>query len=142
MNSEPLSESMPRIGKGNWPRRVARSPRHVDRGLVRDRAVHRPARCDVGHREGEAELPERVPALMSDEVDLEKARCLLVPLRPGANRDLGLEQRAGLGMGAAVGREQSPGGREATVDRGGRHRDEAAGLNIAQGRARHRDAAR
>ncbi len=107
MNSEPLSESMPRIGKGKTPGVLDRLG-DPDRRLVRHRAVHRPARRDVGHGEGEAELPEGVPALVADEVDLDEARAGLVPLRPGADRDLGLEQRAGLGVAATHGTARGP----------------------------------
>jgi hypothetical protein len=61
--------------------------------------------------------PKGLPPLMSDEVDLDKARTSVVPLRPGADRDLGLEQCARLGVRSAMGNEGLSKRCEATVDR-------------------------
>ena len=103
----------------------------ADRRLVRHRAVDRPARGDVGHREGEAELPEGVAALVADEVDLDEARDVLVPLRPGADRDLGLEQRAGLGVARGPGTRRAP-------SRRARRRSIVAALIVHEQRAPRR----
>ena len=60
--------------------------------------------------------PTRVAPLVADEVDLDKAGPVLVPLGPGADRDLGLEQGAGLRVATpprhkASPRRTEPGGR-------------------------------
>ena len=117
MNSAPLSESIPRIGKGKHRASAVDGLGDPDRRLVGDRAVHRPARGDVGHRQGEAELPERVPALVPDEVDLDEAGSSLVPLRPGPDRYLRLEQAPGLGVGAPADLGEELGTLEPAVDR-------------------------
>ena len=71
---------------------------HPDRSLVLHRAIDSRACRDVGEGEREAELAARVAPLVADEVDLDEPGFVLVPLGPGADRDLGLEQRAGLGV--------------------------------------------
>ena len=97
MNSEPLSESMPQMGKGNW-RQVLDGFADPDGRLVGDRSVDGPAGGDVRHGQGEAELPEEVPTFVADQVDLDEAGNHVVPLRPGADGDLGLEEGSRLGV--------------------------------------------
>jgi hypothetical protein len=60
--------------------------------LVPHGPVHRPAGGDVGHRQGEAELPEAVASFVADQINL------VVPLGPGPDRDLGFQEGAGLGV--------------------------------------------
>src|SRR5277367_5161869 len=106
----------PEDREGKGPTSVLDRFGDKDRRLVGDRAVDRPARGDVGHSEGEAELPEAVPTLVADEVDLDKAGQSLVPLRPGPDGDLGLEQRTRLGMSAATQLGEDLGASKAAVD--------------------------
>ena len=75
-----------REGEPRW--RLVDGLDHLAGGLVLHRAVHRPARRDIGHGQGEAELAARVPDLVAHEVDLDEARLVLGPLGPGANGDL------------------------------------------------------
>jgi hypothetical protein len=101
MNSDPLSESIPRIGNGNLPSAYCRAANTHFLGLVRDRPVHRPSGRDIRHGQGKAELSGRHAALMPDQINLNEPGHRVVPVRPGPHRDLRLQQRAGLGMGPA-----------------------------------------
>ena len=92
-------------GEGELGNDVLEGLEHPDGRLVLDRAVDRPARGDVGDREGETELAARVAPFVADQVDFDEPGRVLVPLGPGAYRDLGLEQRPGLGVGASPGHE-------------------------------------
>src|SRR5674476_1687430 len=74
---------------------------HPDLRLVLHRSVDGPTGGNVSNRKGEAELATGVAALVADQVDLHEPRQILAPLGPGADRDLGLEQRARLGVGAS-----------------------------------------
>ena len=94
--------------------------------------VHRPAGGDVGHREGEAELAEAVAALVADQVDLHKARDRVVPLGPGADRDLGFQQGPRLGVGPSARDQFRPLAREFAVDRRGAHAHQQAGLLVGE----------
>jgi hypothetical protein len=51
-------------------------------GLVPYWPIHRPPGAHIGHRQREAELAEAVAALMTAQVDLDKPRDGVVPLRP------------------------------------------------------------
>jgi hypothetical protein len=61
MNSEPLSESMPRIGEGELGDDVFDGLEDPDSGLVLDRAVYGPTGENVSNGEGKAELAAQLP---------------------------------------------------------------------------------
>ena len=100
--------------------------------MLAHRAVHRPARGHVGDGQGEAELTEAVPALVADEVDLGKARTSVIPLRPGADRDLGLEQRPRLGVAVTTEGGEDLGTFKAAVDGRRAHLYEQLRLGVAE----------
>jgi hypothetical protein len=85
----------------------------------------------------------RVAALVTDQVDLHEPWLVLVPLRPGTDRDLGLEQRAGLSPGPASQRQPGPLAGQPPVDRRSGHRHQPGGDIVADaqlaGPAQHRD---
>src|SRR5665647_882204 len=89
------------------------------------------ASSDIGNRERVGVLTDRVAALMTDQVDLHKTGCRVVPLRPGADRDGVLEQRTGLGVATATQRHRSPVRRQALVHRGRRHGRQSGGQFVA-----------
>ena len=68
--------------------------------LVRQGPVHGPA--DRNIREREAELAGTVRAVVADQIDLDKTRHRVVPRGSGTDRDLGLQQGSGLGVGTAM----------------------------------------
>jgi len=97
MNSDPLSESIPLIGKGNAAP-ISRSAANTQRwALFFTAPGFGPAGGDVGDVQALAEVPSRVAALVPDTVDLDIAGLVLIPVGPGPDRDLALEQRTGLG---------------------------------------------
>ena len=98
MNSRSLTESTSITGNGMiWAGLVQRSDDPLA-GLVMHTAVLGPAGRDVGDRERVAVLPDRVAALVTDQVDLNEPGDGVIPLRSGADRDRVLEQRPGLGV--------------------------------------------
>jgi hypothetical protein len=91
MNSLPLSESMPSSGNGN-PAWISTSAQNTCRAaLVRTlRTSVQPVAMSVTVSEGEVAVV--VPALVTDQVDLDEPRPGLVPVGPGPHRDLRLQQ--------------------------------------------------
>lgn len=75
---------------------------HVLLRLIAHRPVHRPTGADIGDGQGEAEFAVAVAAFMSHQINLDKSGDHVIPFSPRANRNLGLEQRARLGMGPAM----------------------------------------
>ena len=100
MNSLPLSESIPSSGNGNAAWISTRAAEHVPGGLVAHRADLGPAGGDVGHGQRAGEVAVVVPALVADQVDLDEPGPVLIPVGPGPDRDLGLQQRPRLGVGS------------------------------------------
>src|SRR5665647_462049 len=90
-------------------RKAAWAESSLPRSQVNDRR-------DVSHGEGEAELPARVAALVTDQVDLHKARTVLVVIGPGPHRYPRLQQRPRLGMAAALEDQRGPGSGQPAVD--------------------------
>src|SRR5450759_3079027 len=76
--------------------------------LVAHALVLSPPSGDIGHRQREAELPTGVASLVSHQVDLHKARGVLVMISPRPHRDPGLQQRPRLGMRPALEDEFGP----------------------------------
>ena len=113
-------------------------------GFVLHRAVHRPPGRNVSDRQGKAELTRRVPALMTDEIDLDEPGNCVVPVRPRPDRDLRLQQRARLRMGPAPRHHLRPLRCKPTVDRGSADTHEQVGFIVgeitvtAQHRHQHR----
>jgi hypothetical protein len=72
----------------------------VDEFALLGLALHRlgfgPGRANVSYREGLTEISTRIAALMSNAVALHKPGHFIVPVRPGLERDLRLQQRPGL----------------------------------------------
>lgn len=101
-------------------------------GLVPHRPVHGPARGDVCHRQGAAELPEAVASFVAHQVDLHEPRDGVIPFGPGADRDLGFEQRARLGMGPSPREKFCPFAGEFPVDGRCAHLHQQSGLFIGQ----------
>jgi hypothetical protein len=66
--------------------------------LVPHGPVHGPSGGNVSDCQGEAEFPEAVASLVADQIDLHESRDGVVPLGPGPDRDLGFQERAGLGV--------------------------------------------
>src|ERR1700739_567138 len=118
MNSEPLSESMPRMGKGITAVMSSRAAMTHLRALVGTlRFSVQPVATSVTVRvqtcspgvpavmadpvdldENRARVaPAPAPAVMADQVDLDETRHRVVPVGPRAQRDLTLEHGAGLG---------------------------------------------
>jgi hypothetical protein len=58
------------------------------RALFLTERFWRPAGRDVGDRQGVAVIAEGVAAFVPDQVDLDEPGHGVVPLRPGADRDL------------------------------------------------------
>ena len=95
---------------------------HVFGGPVRHRAVLGPAGGDIGDRQRERMASTPVAAVVPDRVDLDEPGSGVVPLGPGAHRDLAFEQRSRLGahtppelvFGSLIG--------QAAIDGGRRHR--------------------
>jgi hypothetical protein len=75
-------------------------------------------------------LAEQRSTVVADQVDLNEPGPLIVPVGPGADRDLGLQQRPGFGVGSAPHREPGPFHREPAVDGGGAHADQQVGLGV------------
>jgi hypothetical protein len=98
MNSVPLSESIPRIGNGNRPNACCSAASTHFWAFVRHGAVHRPAGGDICDGQREAVLPGRGAAFVADEIDFHEPGHRVVPIRPGPDRDLGLQQGPGLRM--------------------------------------------
>ncbi len=61
---------------------------HPFAGHVGHRAVLGPAGGDVSHGQGVGVIPDRVAALVADQVDLDEPWHRIIPLRPGPDRDL------------------------------------------------------
>jgi hypothetical protein len=99
-------------------------------GFVPHGPVHRPPGRDVGHGQGEAELPEAVSAFVADQIDLHKPWDRVVPLGPGPDGDLGFQQRAGLGVGPAPREQFRPFAGELPVDRRRAHAHQQLGLPV------------
>jgi hypothetical protein len=70
---------------------------------------------------------------VTDQVDFDEPGHILAPLRPGADRDLGLEQGAGLGVCTSPREQFGPLGGKVVIDAGGRHGDQGSGVCVAQG---------
>ncbi|WP_200837455.1 hypothetical protein [Ruania rhizosphaerae] len=92
---------------------------HV-RALLRNARFWRPPGGDVGDGDGEGVgvLSQGVAALVADQIDLDEPRHGVVPLRPGADRDLVLEQRPGLGVRVTSQRQFRAVSGQAAVHRG------------------------
>ena len=90
-------------------------------GLVPHRLRLGPTGENVCDREGLSELAAGVTALVADQVDLHEPRRLLIPVRPGTDRDLGLQQGPGLGTGTALQLQAPALPGQPAVDRGRRH---------------------
>src|SRR5512144_3279013 len=75
---------------------------HPFAGLVAHAAVLRPAGGDVGDGQRPGVLTGGVAAVVGDQVDLDEPGHRVVPVRPGPDRDLALQQRAGFGARAAL----------------------------------------
>ncbi|GAP55824.1 hypothetical protein AHiyo6_23890 [Arthrobacter sp. Hiyo6] len=69
MNTDPLSESFPRIGNGNRSRACCSAADHPLLGLVRHGPVHRPPGGDIRDRQSETELPGRDASFVADKID-------------------------------------------------------------------------
>jgi hypothetical protein len=69
---------------------------------------------------------------MTDQVDLDKPRRLLIPLGPGPDRDLGLQQATGLGTRTALQLQTLAFPSQPPIDRGRRHPAQLRGLRVAQ----------
>ncbi len=63
--------------------------------------IYRPPGRNVSDRLGETVFARRLAALMANQVDLHKPGDRIVPLGPGADRNLRLQQCPRLGMGPA-----------------------------------------
>ena len=100
MNSLPLSNRSPAAGTAGSSRSPpARSSTHWRALLRTDRFSVHPVAMSVTV-ERVAVLPDRVAALVADQVDLHEARHRVVPLRPVRIAIGVLQQRAGLGVPA------------------------------------------
>ena len=76
--------------------------KHVHLSLVARGGALGPARFDVGEVERPGMFAARIAAVMGDQVHLGEAGTVFVPLGPGANRNLILEQGARLGAAARL----------------------------------------
>jgi len=99
-------------------------------GLVPHGPVHCPSGGNVGHGQGETELPEAVASLVADEIVLHKSRDGVIPLGPSPDRDLGLQRGAWRGMGPAPRKEFGPFAGEFAVDGRGAHAYQQVGLGV------------
>jgi len=101
MNSLPLSLSLstPMIGNGMIIAISSSAAITRRRPLFLTERFWRPAGRDVGDRQGVAVIAEGVAAFVPDQVDLDEPGHGVVPLRPGADRDLGLQQRRSIVAG-------------------------------------------
>ena len=90
MNSEPLSESMPRIGNGNWEMTYSMASKTQIAALfLTDRLMVHPVKTSVTVRVKQNSPLELPP--VADQVDFDEPGHIFAPLGPGADRDLGLE---------------------------------------------------
>ena len=87
--------------KGNFPGNISERFKDPPLSLGLESTSFRPARGDVGEIKRMDHLRARNTAIMSHEIDFDKAWRSLVPLREGSDRDLMLEQSTGLGGGAS-----------------------------------------
>ena len=134
MNSDPLSQSTPRIGNGivcgdviegcqyvSWP-----SCQAIERFSVQPVAIS--VTVNV-----KAWRSTAVAAVVEDRVDLDEAGHSVIPFGPGTHRDLAFEQRSRLGahpssdlvFGSFIG--------QTTIDGGRRHRHQQRRGLIADG---------
>ena len=81
---------------------VVQRGEHPFAGLVAHAAVLGPAGGDIGDGQRASVLTGGVAAVVADQVDLDEPGHRVVPVRPGADRDLALEQRPRLGVRAAL----------------------------------------
>ena len=97
MNSDPLSESTPRIGNGILrAMSLSAASTHLAVLSGTERFSVQPVAMSVTvsvKRMGSG----RVAAVVADQVDLDEPGSRVVPLGPGAHRDLAFEQRSRLG---------------------------------------------
>jgi hypothetical protein len=77
-------------------------------------------------------VPEAVAALVADEVDLDKARAGLVPFQLGPYRDLGLEQKPGLGVAVATQAGEGLYALKAAIDSRRAHLHEQLSLGVGE----------
>ncbi len=118
MNPPPLSQVDAEQREGQLPTHVEQRLEGPPPGAVAHDARLGPAAGHVGHAERVGELAAGVATLVPDEVDLDEAGPVLVPLGEGAHRDLALQQAARLGVAhtleaqaAALGGRQAVDGR-------------------------------
>jgi hypothetical protein len=79
-----------------------------------------PPGCDADQIERLAELTSGVATVVGDQVDLAEPRSPIVPLAEGADRDLALQDRPGLGPGASAHPQAGPLGCQQAIDARGR----------------------
>ncbi|HEV8055954.1 MAG TPA: hypothetical protein VGP51_05665, partial [Nocardioidaceae bacterium] len=132
MNSDPLSESIPMIGNGKASVMCHQRCEHPPLGLVLHRGGLGPGNANVSHVRVLTEITRGIPALVTHAVDLVEAGLLLIPVRPGADRDLGLQQGAGLGTRAAPQLQPLAFSGQLAVDRGRAHRGQLRGSLLGQ----------
>src|SRR6266516_4863516 len=96
MNSDPLSESRPAIGKRKRVRDVDQGLADPALCLVLEGSHLRPTRCDAGQIERVAMVASGVAAVVGDQIYLAEPRTGVIPLGESPDRDLAPEDRTGL----------------------------------------------
>jgi len=89
------------------------------------------ARAAAGPPDRLARLTFGVAALVTDQIDLHEPGHSVVPLSPGPDRDLALQQRPRLSVGAALQGHRGPRRSEPPVHRRGRHHHQQASQLVA-----------
>lgn len=103
-----------------------------DGRLVGGGPANRPAGADGGHSQGEAEVPRGVAPFVARQVDLDETEGGVVALRPGADEDLGLEQRVWFDVAPPSIPGEHLGPRRVPVDGGRTHGYEESGLLVGE----------
>src|SRR5487761_1754277 len=100
MNSDPLSESIPKIGKGNWAHTwVIASNTQMAALFFTDRLMVQPVAMSVTVKVKQNSPAELPPSWPTRSISTNPGRSSSHS-PPGAHRDLGLEERPGLGVRA------------------------------------------
>jgi len=102
--------------KRKHPHHVLQRFEHPLLCFVSHGTVHRPPGRNVRDRQGETVFTRRVATLMTDQIDLHKPGDGVVPLGPGADRNLRLQQCSRFGMGPPPRHHSRPLRREPAVD--------------------------
>jgi hypothetical protein len=88
--------------KGHPPPYVLQSIEHPFLCLVPYRLCFNPCGADIRNVQGLGEFSVGIPSVMTDKIDLCKARFLLIPVRKGTNWDLVSKQSARFCVGPAL----------------------------------------